>query len=296
MSLEKLTLEEKLELAIETARAAKEEAEKARLAAEKAQAFGEIVSVWAAHAYGYNAQRQREEIETYWASEPEHDDIMYAHGDSGFVGKQRVLDYYAGGNEIMNTKKLEIMSEVLPGVKNTPEFYGIGDLVIRLQTTPYIVIADDCKTAKGIFWTLGFNSENTKEGQPKCDLMLGKDIVDFVKEADGWKIWHYRDTADMGFGVPNSVLEGKSNMARTVGAAFPPPNRVICPLAPGKKPQIMPDMDHELTMDELPKDGAEAGGPLGRKINYYVASENPQLPKPYAAWDEDMSLAKPWEE
>jgi hypothetical protein len=287
-----MTLEEKIDLALKTAQEAKEEAEKGRLAAEKAQAFGEIVSVWAAHAYGYNAQRQREEIEKYWASEPEHDDIMYAHGESGFVGRDYVTKYYAGGNEIMNDKKLEIMSEVLPGVENTPEFYGIGDLVIRLQTTPYIVIADDCKTAKGIFWTLGFNSENTKEGKPKCDLMVGKDVVDFVKEADGWKIWHYRDSHDMGFGVPNSVLEGKSNMARTVAAAFPPANRVITPLVPGKKPHVMPEIDHELTMDEMPEG---ENGPFGPGINYYVASENPPLPERYATWSDDISYAKPWE-
>lgn len=286
------TLEEKLDLAIKLAQEAKEEAEKARLAAERAKAYGEIISVWAAHAYGYNAQRQREEIENYWAKEPEHDDIMYAHGESAFVGRQYVLDYYAKGNELMNQKKLEMMSEIMPDVENTNEFYGIGDLVIRLQTTPYIVIADDCKTAKGIFWTLGFNSENTKEGQPKADLMLGKDIVDFVREEDGWKIWHYRDHSDMGFGVPNSALEGKSNMARTVSATFPPANRTICPLVPGKKPQAMPAMDHEPTLEEA----EEAAKLFNKGINRYIASENPHLPKPYAQWSDDISIAKPYEE
>lgn len=288
-----MTTEKRLELLEKKLEQTETRLAEAELAAEKGKAYGEIIRAWAAHAYGYNAQRQREEIEKYWASEPEHDDIMYAHGCSGFVGKQYVLDYYAKGNEIMNKKKLEIMSEVLPDVENTDAFYGIGDLVIRLQTTPYIVIADDCKTAKGIFWTLGFNSENTKEGEPKCDLMIGKDIVDFVKEADGWKIWHYRDTGDMGFGVPNVALEGKSNMARTVAAAFPPPNRVICPLVPGEKPEVMPPMDHEFTIDDE-KEGKGSGMPK-RSINTYVASKNPQLPQPYATWSEDMSLAKPYD-
>lgn len=246
-----LTLEEKVQLALENS--------------ERALAYCEIQKVWAAHAYCYRAQQQRYELEHFWAKE--HDDIMYAHGTMAFWGRERVTEYYARGNEVMNEGKLKTMSELYPGeIENTPENLGIGDLVIRCQTTPYIEVSKDIKTAKGVFYTPGFNTENDLEGNPVAMFMVGKDAVDFIKENDGWKIWHYRDSADIGFPVDSSLLSMRLDQVmkgRTVGGTFPEPNRVILPL--------------------------KEEGMFNPKKS---AKFSPELPMPFDTWSEDISHAK----
>ncbi len=210
-----------------------EMARRALYNSEKALAYYEIIKVWAAHAYCYRAQQQRYELETYWVKE--HDDIMYAHGTAAFWGREMVTKYYAEGNEIMNEGKLKLMHDLFPDqVALTEENLGIGDLVIRYQTTPYITVADDLQTAKGVFNTLGFNTENDAAGDPVGMILTGRDAVDFIKESDGWKIWHYRDAADTGFiSVDKDIFNVPMTPGggRTVDGAFPAPNRTLYPFA-----------------------------------------------------------------
>ena len=115
----KMSLEEMVKLALEKAENAEKKAAeaemklaKAETRAQRAEAYMEIKNVWAAHAYCYRAQQQRYEIENFWAKE--HDDIMYAHGNMAFVGKETVLNYYAKGNEVMNEGKLKLACELFP--------------------------------------------------------------------------------------------------------------------------------------------------------------------------------------
>lgn len=238
----------------------------ARRNSERALAYSEIMKVWSAHSYGYRAQQQRFELENYWAKE--HDDIMYAHGTSAYVGRELVTDYYAGGNERMNRGKLKIMSELFPDeIENIDKNLGLGDLVIRCTTTPYIEVAEDCKTAKGVFYTIGFNSENDAKGDPIPMFMIGREAVDFVKESDGWKIWHLRDSPDMGFAVDPEVVLREPNMdSRTVNGAFPKYNRNLVPFKE-----------------------------TGRFFHRRAANFSPELPTPYDTWSDDISWAKPAE-
>jgi len=275
----KMSLEEMVKLALEKAEKAEKKAAetagklaKAESRVERAEAYMEIKNVWAAHAYCYRAQQQRYEIENFWAKE--HDDIMYAHGNMAFVGKKTVLTYYANGNEIMNDGKLKLASELFPGqIENIPENLGVGDLVVRLQATPYIQIAKDGKTAKGIWYVLGYNVEMDRKGKPDVMLLLAKECVDFVKEKDGWKIWHFRDAGDF-MGQVNetflkTILEPRppakgEPVGRTIGGAFPKANRKIYYFA-------------------------EKGGYAVLKPAKFA----PELPEPYETWTEDMSYAKP---
>lgn len=281
---EKGSLAEQVKLAMATAKRAEEKATRAekklaevKARAERAEAYMEIQNVWAAHAYCYRAQQQRYEIEAFWARE--HDDIMYSHENMAFVGKEAVLNYYAKGNEIMNAGKLELACVLFPGqIENKPENLGTGDLVVRLQATPYIQIAKDGRTAKGIWYVLGYNVEMDRRGEPDVMLLLGKECVDFVKESDGWKIWHFRDAGDFMGQVndtffksilkPRTPEDGKKGepVGRTIGGAFPKANRKVYSFA--------------------------------EKSMYSVlrpAKFAPELPGPYETWTDEMSYARPAE-
>lgn len=255
-----LTQEEMIRLAYENS-------VKALYEAERAKSYSEIQKVWAAHSYCYRAQEQRFELEHFWAKE--HDDIMYAHGAYAYVGRDLVIEYYACGNELMNEGKLKIMNELYPDeIEFKPENLGIGDLVVTLQTTPYIEIAEDNMTAQGIFYCLSGAAEIDKNGDPVANWSIAKEIVDFVRESDGWKIWHFQQSGEFGANIDKSFFEPKEIKAynRTVPGVFPDENRIVVP-PPGN--------------GYSPKRSAKF---------------SPELPKPYKTWDEDRSLAKPADE
>lgn len=249
----------------EIALEALETAQKALYEAERAKAYYEIQKVWAAHGYCYRAQQQRYELENFWAKDVP--DIMYAHGEYGHSGRGLVTDYYARDNEEMNKAKLEIISELFPDkVKNTEEYLGVGDLVIRMQTSSYIEIAKDNKTAKGIFYTFNVDCEVNREGMPVASAAIVKDCVDFIKESGGWKIWHYRDYVDFGFPISSeTMLPDKEKAGRTVELHNTPGNKFL-------------------------EDFPEPGTPY---MPTKVAKLSPELPKPYDTWSDDLSYAKP---
>lgn len=82
-----------------------------------------------------------------------------------------------------------------------------GKLLFHSITTPVIEVAEDLKTAKGVFLLQGFESGMTKEGvQPewfvtKEPAVDGKKAwahwgfakygIDYILEDGAWKIWHF---------------------------------------------------------------------------------------------------------
>jgi hypothetical protein len=240
----------------------------AEQAAQRALDYAEIQNVWSGHAYCYRAQKQRYELDRFWAKE--HDDIMYAHESTAYVGRERVYRYYADSNEMMNVEKLKLMHELFPDeVEDKPENLGIGELVIRCLTSPYIEIARDGMTAKGIWTVVGISSEIDRQGKPVPFLQVGKEAVDFVRESDGWKIWHFRTASDFDYLLPSEVLTTnpfQGLASRTVLGTFPESNRKIYSFA---------------QEGYSPKE---------------AATFSPPLPEPYDTWDDSMSYARPADE
>lgn len=87
-----------------------------------------------------------------------------------------------------------------------------GRLFVHTLTTPDIAVSRDRTTAKGIWFTVGAESDagdlgdyppatldyrelltsSTEDGKMyMAEWLWGKLEIDFVREDDGWKIWHY---------------------------------------------------------------------------------------------------------
>jgi hypothetical protein len=67
-----------------------------------------------------------------------------------------------------------------------------GGLFEHTLTTPVIEVAKDGITAKGLWVSPGHETFPGKEGKLEAHWMWCKYAVDFIKEDDGWKIWHYQ--------------------------------------------------------------------------------------------------------
>lgn len=150
--------------------------------AQQAKDYTDILNVFSAHLYCYRAQKQYYEMEHYWAKE--RDDLVYANA----YGRAAVKDFYCKTNAAMRMEKRKLASSLYPEILDTDAFDGVGDMVAKASASPYVVIAEDGKSAHGIWFVPGLCCELGKNGKVKANYFQEKNAVDFVKEADGWKI------------------------------------------------------------------------------------------------------------
>lgn len=227
---------------------------------QRALAYGEIQNVMAAHTYCYEAQKQAYEIETYWSK---RDDISYG---SENVGREATINYFVKTNDAAHKAKLKRMSELFPGeVKNTPENEGIGDMVIHLATTPYIEVAGDCKTAKGLWYVPSINVEIDQNGEPVPVTIWEKCDVDFIKEDGKWKIWHFTQWVQFAAPLNKSLVDGSWQLSRPF---FNP--------QPSNQQPVEQQKNQEQARDQRDKNYSTRR----------VAGWAPDLPKPYNTWDD----------
>jgi hypothetical protein len=65
-----------------------------------------------------------------------------------------------------------------------------GNFSMRTLTTPIIEIAGDGKTAKAFWYTIGWTS-SAQGDKGQAQWSFERYGIDFVKEDDDWKIWHF---------------------------------------------------------------------------------------------------------
>lgn len=216
--------------------------------------YQEIQNVMAAHSYYYEAQRQWEELDNIWSK---RNDIAYGPHS---VGRQAVRDYYGATNEWSRQEKLKIMNKLFPNIENAKENEGIGDMVIHLLTTPYIEVAGDGQTAKGLWYGPSICTEIGHDGEPVPVTIWEKDEADFIKEDGRWKIWHFRQWPEFSALIDKGFVDGSRPSPGRTAFKAPPPEQ-FGPEAPGPKPYS------------------------ARR----VAKFEPGLPQPYDTWDDPMS-------
>lgn len=229
-----------------------------RLEIQRAIAYHEIQNLISAHTYCYEAQKQYYEIENFWSK---RDDISYNNNGT----REETINYYCVTNMKAREAKLKAMSELYPDeVKNTPGNLGIGDMVIHLVTTPYIVIAGDCKTAKGLWYVPSVNVEIGADGQPVPVTIWEKCAVDFIREEDQWKIWHFNQWVQFAAPLDKSIFDASFRLSR-------------------------PFFDPEQTHQDSEKPPMEQNQYSKEKDEIYsnkrVADWRPELPEPYETWE-----------
>ncbi len=124
----------------------------------------------------------------YWSH---RDDICLGVNEGWYVGTEAVAGYYKALDEeiILASKCVQKdFPEKLAGLSDA-ELKGVGAMSYIPVDSHVIEIADDGETAKGIFNIRGSYNKVTVSG-PIAYWIFGWAAVDFVREADGWKIWH----------------------------------------------------------------------------------------------------------
>ena len=229
-----------------------ERIEAAALRAHRANAYREIQNAAAGHLYSYRAQKQLNEINTYWCRE--HDDIMYF----GAKGHKEVLDFYWYGNMHMRTEKLKIVHEHYPQIEVCPENDGMGDMVAKCAAMPYIEIAEDGKSACATWLSPGMVCEVGPDGKPKPAFMQERLSLHLMSESDYWRILELNLNMDFITNLPSKFVCSDDYAGRT------------------------------FDLFEKNEDGPRPRPySVTKKADY-----DPPMPKPYATWSDDMSMVK----
>ena len=132
--------------------------------------------------------REGEIFQRFWS---EDEGVCLGFNDGYYVGPEAVRGYYEAvvGRNMLVAKTLQAHFPAQLGGKSDEEIYGIGPFKVRPLYNPVIEVASDGKTAKGL-WSCQGAYNVVETAGPVAHWTWGYFAVDFIKEADGWKIWH----------------------------------------------------------------------------------------------------------
>lgn len=137
-------------------------------------------------------EQRREELNQLWVTEPKYQAAASLGSNWGYyVGMEDISNFYVAQREEVLQKSLEEKCAANPAIQNIRDNFGYGDLIAHHVSTPCVVLADDGKTAKGVWYSLGVECAGQPDGSCKAIWYPERVCADFVKESDGeWKIWH----------------------------------------------------------------------------------------------------------
>ena len=140
--------------------------------------------------------RDRDLFALFWSHTAE--DVCLGFNNGWYIGQEAVAGYYAAlGERLKLTARLlrERFPEKLSG-QTDEELYGIGPFEAKPVTNPYVVVAEDGNTARGVWMSQGADTEIEIYG-PLSRWTWGVYACDFVYEDNQWKFLHMQYLEDI---------------------------------------------------------------------------------------------------
>lgn len=175
--------------------------------------------------------REQDMYDMFWSQE--QPEICLGFNNGWYNGQTAVREYYAAVHaSIVDTARF--MQKIYPdklGGKTDAEIFGAGPYNSKPVSNCVIEIAEDEKTAKGMWYSRGSVVRVTESGTVAY-WTFGTYAVDFVYERGAWKIWHMMYLEDVNtpagqsWGKPEQpypAVPGYENAARLT-EKIPGPN------------------------------------------------------------------------
>lgn len=140
--------------------------------------------------------RESELTDRFWSRTRE--DVCLGLNDGWYIGLPSVRAYYQAEHDrcALVADCLQKAYPHLIGDQSAEEIYGIGVFKAKPLYAPVIEVADDCETAKGLWYCMGTSAKVDAAG-PVADWTWGYYCVDFVREDEQWRIWHMQYLNDI---------------------------------------------------------------------------------------------------
>lgn len=221
----------------------------------------EIRNVMGRISHDYAIKQEAQVYDRYFSR---REDVCLGLNNGYYKGAAAVKGYYdALGEEIRLSSALiaKMFPQELEG-KTEDELYGVGMISYLPFESQVIEIADDGRTAKGIWNVRGSTSRLTAAG-PVANWIFGWAAVDFVLEDGEWKIL-------------NLLL--LYNVDHQCGVGFTEPEKVFEPV-----PEFAPMADFHLPEPNVPMTVMETFRPDRPR------TRSPRCPEPYATFADTFS-------
>ena len=171
--------------------------------------------------------RDQKEFDEMWSKR----DPCLGFNFGYYKGYDAVKGYVAALNEYA-LLRAGLAKKEYPGAlgsKDACDLIGVGALHVEGITTPLIELAEDRKTAKGLFYAMGAEFDFGPSGR-EANMSWGRLGVDFTKEDGKWKIMHLVFAEDFnaplgtGWADEKEQLSSHSVFGKLGEYKFPEPN------------------------------------------------------------------------
>lgn len=141
------------------------------------------------------AEGRERELGELWVSGREYQETASFGKNWGYyIGMAEIRRYYVDKRGQDMRKLLDAMCTARPELKD--ESPGYGCMSLYPLTTPYIEIAGDGRTARGLWYSIGQETTGNPKGTAKAYWIFQRIAADLVKEGEAWKIWHLAEIFD----------------------------------------------------------------------------------------------------
>lgn len=165
----------------------------------------EIQKVMSRRSFYIANDWRRKELDDLWVQQPENKKTAsYGSNYGYYVGMSDIARWYVTDTTRRRFEELKPYCDADPSIEYDDKNLGIGLSMFHPIGTPYIYVAEDRKTARAMFYSIG---EDTY-GANDAFWLNEKVAIDFANENGQWKIWHLVVSNDFCCrpGVPFSAL------------------------------------------------------------------------------------------
>lgn len=159
-------------------------------------------------SYLHANDMREQELSDLWVSKEENKKTASYGANWGYyLGMDEIRRWYVTEHKEKRQRQLQWACKSVPGLENKPENLGLGCMQMMPASTSLVRIADDGKTAKGLWYVCGQMTDYQPDGSVRALWINGRMACDFIKEgADedafgGWKLWHFIDSNDQSYEV-----------------------------------------------------------------------------------------------
>jgi hypothetical protein len=144
------------------------------------------------------AGKRKEELDKLWTRGAEaRARAAYGKNWGWYQGINALEDYYV--------KKFEARLDAQKEANGAAE-RGVGNLYAHPVTTPYVEVARDGQSARGLWYSIAQETWATKDGAD-ARWILEKIAVDFMKEEGEWRILNMMTAVDLSCGAGEDYSE-----------------------------------------------------------------------------------------
>lgn len=161
-------------------------------------------------------------IDQLWVREPEHTaDASFGTNTGFYVGLDEVRRHLVEEPATLAKATCDTFKAAGGAYADAQE--GIGLTTMHSCTTPLLFISADDKYARYLCYDLGLTGKGSPDGSAECYFEFGLLLIELVREADGFKIWHLVQQHDFSiesgknYNDINTVIEGYDPGSRHYG-------------------------------------------------------------------------------